>query len=700
MASGDFKPYVPASESPAELTPKVIVLGAFLGIVFGASSVYLALKVGLTVSASIPIAVLSITLFRRLGKTTILENNMTQTIGSAGESIAAGVVFTVPALLFMGYDLEILRTTMLALTGGILGVLLMIPLRRSLIVQEHGRLTYPEGTACAEVLEAGEKGGVHARTIFTGFFVALAYKFLMKAAFLWKEVPEYALAKFRGAVVSIETSPELLGVGYIIGPRVAGIMVAGGVLASLVLIPAVYFFGDGLAQPLFPSPKRIVDMEPAEIWASYVRYIGAGAVAAGGLISLIRSGPTILGALRAGLRDVRGSKASSGGVAVPRTERDLPTSVTVGGAVALMLVLWALPQLGISFVGAVLIVIFGFLFTTVSARITGQIGASSNPISGMTIATILITCFLFVLAGWTGAAYRPIALSVGAVVCIAAANAGATSQDLKTGFLVGATPRRQQVGLLIGAVTSALFIGWTLIFLNSAYTTVVPRAYAGYQARPEAIVGTHVQDGRTYNVVQLLVDDGNVPAGRYLVDDQGTIQHLIDPGIGGKDRIDAKTGERKTKFDAPKPQLMGLLIDGILTQKLPWSLVLLGVFISIVLELCAVESLPFAVGLYLPLSTSTPIWAGGLVRGLVDRAKKGSESDTGPGVLFSSGLIAGGAIGGLVVAFAVVMLGDEHKLSLLPLLGGKDGFFAGDLWSILVFLGLGWFTFRTARRSP
>src|SRR5688572_4074563 len=411
-AEAEFKPYVPADEDRKELTLRALVIGSLLGIVFGASTVYLGLKVGLTVSASIPIAVLSIPIFRLLGKGSILENNITQTVGSAGESIAAGIAFTMPALLVLGYDIDLPATTLVALTGGWLGVLLMIPLRRSLIVKEHGKLTYPEGTACAEVLEAGEKKGTHALLVTLGLGLGFAYKLLYKVFGLWKEIPTTILGWYKRAQVEMEASPELLGVGYIIGPRNAGSMVAGGVMSYLVLMPLIRFFGDALAGPLAPSTKMIKDMSASQLRAEYIFYIGVGCVASAGILSLIRTIPTIISTFAAAMRGLKSS--GTGGASEVRTERDLPIQVTLGGALLIAILIAVLPWLHVNFVAAVLVVIFGFFFCTVSSRITGQIGSSSNPISGMTIATILLTCLVFVLVGWKGGEYRPIALTVGA----------------------------------------------------------------------------------------------------------------------------------------------------------------------------------------------------------------------------------------------------------------------------------------------
>ncbi len=661
-----YKPFVPASAKVKELTFLPVFMGVILGIIFGASSLYLALKVGITVSASIPVAVLSITLFRAFSKVfklpgaTILQNNIVQTTGSAGESIAFGVAVTMPALLILGYNMEIGRTMLVAILGGLLGVLMMIPLRWALIVKGHGELTYPEGTACAEVLIVGEKGGTSARTVFTGFGVGLLYKFLNVGMKLWNDVPEKILSWYKGGHFSTEVSPELLGVGYIIGTRVSMIMAGGGVLSALVLTPAIVLFGSGLKEPLFPATKLISEMSIHEIWSSYVLYIGAGAVAAGGIISLFQSLPTIIRSITAGLKGMEGTSASARKVVkVPRTEKDIPMSIVIGGVALLILAIWAAPVLKMNLLGAVLIVVFGFLFVLVASRITGEIGSSSSPISGMTVATLLLTCLIFVMIGWVGIDYRVTALSIAAIVCIAASNGGTTSQDLKTGFLVGATPKSQQIALLIGVLTSAIVIGYTLLLLNDASTIYAKRSFPNVTFDTTNLAKEKVggpegsRDPAEYSVLQLTQPQNGISVGKYLVDGSGHISYLVDPGINGVLKT-RDNGVKVQKYDAPKARLMSLIIDGILTQKLPWGLVLLGVFIAIVLEMSGIAALPFAVGVYLPLSASTPIMFGGLVRFLVEKTSKKKktveEAESAPGVLLSSGLIAGGSIAGIGIA--------------------------------------------------
>jgi putative OPT family oligopeptide transporter len=596
-----FKPYVPASQTLPEFTPKAIILGALFGLIFGASTVYLGLRAGLTVSASIPIAVLAISVLKKLGGSTILENNIVQTIGSAGESIAGGVVFTIPALLFLMPDgpkyFNYTQITMLTFAGGILGVLMMVPLRRALIVKEHGVLPYPEGTACAEVLVAGERGGKLAALVFGGLAVGAIWKSLSWLFNLFLQVIGYSMprtSQFPNATINVDISPEYLGVGYVIGPRIAGIMFAGGVLSWLVLLPLLSILGAYLNVPLQPihpnyannpatgMPFLLSEMAPAQIWSAYIRYIGAGAVLASGLITLGRTLPTIVASARGSFKDL---SAGAGAVSQTRTERDMPMMIVLVGSLLLGIFLAVAPGLPTqgNILAAVLILIFGFFFATVSSRITGLIGTSSNPISGMTIATLILTCLLFVALGWTGNVYSPIAICVGAIVCIAAANAGNTSQDLKTGFIVGATPLYQQIGLVIGVVTSAFVIGITLLYL-----------------------------------------------------------HENLGGIGSEN------------LAAPQATLMSTIITGLLNQNLPWGLVLVGVFVAIVLELCGIRSLPFAVGSYLPIATTAPIFCGGLVRWWVEhKSGQSQESDVSSGVLFSSGLIAGGSILGIVFALLV-----------------------------------------------
>ena len=778
-----FRPYIPTGTSMRELTPRAVIVGTLLGMVFGASSLYLVLKVGLTVSASIPVAVISITLFRLFStfgakNATILENNIVQTAGSAGESIAFGVGVTMPAIMILGFDLELSRALLVSVLGGLLGILMMIPLRRALIVNQHGILKYPEGTACAEVLKAGAsdesreaasseakaemlasgKTNIGAKTIFTGFGVGFIYYVINKALYGWKEVPEKVFGSpFKSASVGMEVNPALLGVGYIIGPRIASIMCAGGVLAYLVLIPAIKFFGEGMTTILPPGDKLISNMSPGDIRGAYVLYIGAGAVAAGGIISLFRSLPTIWHGLKGGIADLRGGQAAS--ALNPRTDQDLSMKFVLGGIVVLIAAIMLFKDLGlyllerplVAIIGSLMIIAFGFLFVTVSSRLTGEIGSSSNPISGMTVATLLLTCLIFLLIGWSGSTHFVTALSIGAIVCIAASNGGTTSQDLKTGFLVGGTPKYQQIAILFGAGASALVLGPILINLNNASTVYVPRVtadpvkdvsqtvdagttgtlpvYAG-EAKPstpgtyrslvvtkekpgpiadlkpgeylidpsgkviykvsnnfptelrapvaeltqrESLQGQQAATDTKPYLVWHKTDTTNGPAGRYLVDDQGAPAYLVDPGINGTHKV-RPDGSEVTKFDAPKATLMSYIIKGVLDRKLPWGLVLLGVMIAIVLEMSGIPSLAFAVGVYLPLSSSSPIFIGGMVRWLVDRNLRRklahrklseeelvAEGDKSPGVLMASGYIAGGAIAGIVIAFMAGVLTDRTR---------------------------------------
>lgn len=725
-APAPHQPYIPATQAPAELTPRAILLGVVLGLIFGASNVYLALKIGLTVSASIPIAVLSITIFRWLGRSTILENNIVQTTGSAADSVSAGVVFTIPAILLMGYDLDIGRVTVLAIAGGLMGVLMMIPLRRALIVKEHGNLPYPEGTACAEVLIAGERGGIHAKTVFQAFGIAFAYKFLMTALKTWQEYPGRVFRSYQGAELRVEASPELIGVGYIIGPRIAGFLFAGGCLAYLVLMPAIKLFGGAMTEPMFGTTKLISEMSAGEIRAAFVFYIGAGAVASAGIIALVRSLPTIVAAFRAGFADMRASRIGQAVAAKLRTDDDLPMGLTVFGSLALAVVIALMPQIGVNLLGGILIIIFGFFFTTVSSRICGQVGSSANPISGMTIAAVIAISFIFLLLDWNQIDDRVRVISIACVIAVAVANGGNTSQDLKTGFLVGGTPRRQQIAILIGAIGSALAVGWTLTFLNNAYSYPVPEARAGFVApasgsSPDgnvvvhtetmarfAIGGTAAIDTNTYQVIRVYVETQGVPPGKYLVDPAlHEIRYVVDPGIGG--RIREYGGHELKRLDSPKATLMALITDGILTHRLPWGLVLLGVFLTIAIELMGVSSLPVAVGVYLPITTSAGMFAGGIVRWLVERRVRSdnrslAEIESGHGVLFASGLIAGGAICGIAVA-AIAGWGSEKGMGAewlaekVPLHQVLGSFSTSSIVGLIMFAILGFLLYRTGLRK-
>ena len=746
----NFRPYIPASVTNLrELTPAPLIVGVLLGIVFGASSLYLVLKVGLTVSASIPVAVISVTLFRILSKlgakdATILEHNIVQTTGSAGESIAFGIGVTMPAILILGFELEVWRVTMVAVLGGLLGILMMIPLRRALIRDQHGLLKYPEGTACAQVLIASaseeskqhseiakESDGAETRggvVIAAGFAIGFLYKVVMSVFSGWREYPTKEFdAPFRGGSVSLENNPALLGVGYIIGPRIAGIMFAGGVLSYLVLIPMIRFFGDALAAPLAPATKLIKDM-PIEgsgsIQSEYILYIGAGAVTAGGIISLIRSLPTIWHGIKGGIADFQAKRADTGesATALPRTEQDISLKWVMIGILALVVAITLVPALKMNILGAILIIVLGFLFVTVSSRLTGEIGSSSNPISGMTVATLLFTSLAFLLLGWTAPdPYFVTALSVGGIVCIAASNGGTTSQDLKTGFWVGGTPWKQQTAILIGALSSALVLGYLLNTLNDRSSVYQPVAADTFVANFQVPENELVREGGTLKSerpagYQGTVDTANYmvwhntdssrgPTGRYLVSTQGRPAYLVDPGINGVIK-EVQTGvgpngeplmQTVEKYRAPKATLMSYIIQGILSQQLPWGLVLLGVMIAVTLELCGVSSLAFAVGLYLPISASAPIFAGGVVRWAVDKYLKRrfagrqmteeefiAETDKSSGVLLASGYIAGGALAGILIALSAVYFTGLVD-TMLEWSKASNPFFEGD-WANLLGL--------------
>lgn len=644
-----FQPFIPANSKMAELTFKSILLGSLFGIIFGAATVYLALKAGLTVSASIPIAVIAITLGRRFFKTTILENNIIQTTGSAGESIAAGVVFTLPGFLFLSDGggekyFNYITILTLAIFGGILGTLMMIPLRRSLIVKEHDTLPYPEGTACGDVLKAGEKGGDFAKTAFYGLGFAFMYAILQKVFHIIAEVPTYITKQsskyLQSAKISGEITPEYLGVGYIIGPKIAGVLVAGGVFAWMVMIPllsklvppdiivAQLIKLGYLKDALTPGGKGGWDPVAhtfndfsAAIYYAYVRQIGAGAVAAGGFITLIKTIPTIVSSFKGSFGSIKKNDDGTKGE-VLRTDRDLDIKVVLFGSIGLIVLMAFLPQLPGDGIGSklligLLVVIFGAFFVTVSSRIVGLIGSSNNPISGMTIATLMGTCLIFIAVGWTGKAYEPMALVVGGMICIAAANAGATSQDLKSGYIVGATPRNQQIALFVGAIVSSIVIGLTVNFLDKPTAAMIAK---------------------------------------------GVTEHAIGSEF----------------YPAPQGTLMATLAKGILSFNLDWQFVLAGVFVAIVMELCGIKALSFAVGAYLPLSTTLPIFAGGAVRGLADLYQKkknvkvsAEEEELGKGNLFATGLVAGGAVAGVIFA---IMAGFDGPAAFLNKLNMEHGF--------------------------
>ena len=673
----EFQPFVSPTEKPPEFTFRALLLGSIFGVIFGAVTVYVGLRAGLTVAASIPIAVLSISILRVLGRASILENNIVQTTGNAGQSIASGVIFTLPALVFLGFDLEYSRIFMLALIGGWLGVLFMIPLRRQLIVKEHGVLPYPEGTACADVLIAGEKGGSLASRVFLGLGLGGVYTFFQNANLFraWPGSPEYRpdfgpQHILKGAAINADATSEYLGVGYIIGSRVAGVIFAGGVFSWLVVMPLIYFFGKALPQPVYPGQIPIAQMGPSDLWASYIKPMGAGAVAAAGLITLLKTVPTIWSALTTGLKSMRG--AGEGEAAKPiRTENDLSMTVVLVGSlliVACMFLFLEFKPVPGAFVGwaanlsaSLLVVVFGFLFVTVSSRIVGLVGSSASPVSGMTIATLMATAAVFLVQGWTAPAFGALAITIGGVVCIAASNSGDTSQDLKTGYIVGSTPRLQQIALMIGVVVSTIVIGSTLNLMNIG----LQEFHAA--AQPWDINASHPG-------VSIQWDRKHLPPQiRVVAEDKTSTMHqaseyVLLNAIGSTELQDGKylyspatkqievhwvQGIGSAAAPAPQARLMATVINGILSRKLPWGLVLLGVSLVIAVELLGIRSLTFAVGAYLPIGTTLPIFVGGVVRWMVDRAaaragETDAESDISSGSLFASGLIAAGGIAGLI----------------------------------------------------
>jgi putative OPT family oligopeptide transporter len=679
-----FKPFVPATESRPELTARALILGSLFGVLFGAVTVYVGLRAGLTVAASIPISVLSISILRAFGRSSILENNIVQSTGNAGQSIASGVIFTLPALIFLGFDLESSRIFALALFGGWLGVLFMIPLRRQLIVDEHDTLVYPEGTACADVLMAGERGGSFASRVFLGLGLGGVYTLFQNDNLfgLWPSQPDYqpdfgVQHLLKGSAIRADCTPEYLGVGYIIGLRVSAIMLAGGVFSWLVLMPAIYFFGSKLSAPLYPGTVLITQMSPSDLWRTYVRPMGAGAVAAAGLITLLRTAPTIFGALTQGLRNI-GNKSASAKTRPSRIEHDLPPGVVFGGSLLLILLMFLFlqfkpipgAQVGAlaNLAAALLVVVFGFLFVTVSARIVGIVGSSASPVSGMTIATLMATAAIFLVKGWTAPAFGALAITVGGVVCIAASNAGDTSQDLKTGYLIGATPWKQQLAIMVGVIVSIFSIGATLNAMNNGLEQFQrlqkPVAFSldrlpdgvqntGQFKRDHITLTAHSADNHNKEEVSdakqfvLLnaIGSTTLDDGKYLYN---PATHEIEiqwiQGIGSE------------KAAAPQGRLMATVINGILSRKLPWALVLLGVALVVVVELLGVRSLTFAVGAYLSIATTLAIFVGGVMRWMMDRAiAKGRspeeialESEISPGSLYASGLIAAGGIVGLL----------------------------------------------------
>jgi putative OPT family oligopeptide transporter len=636
VKDGAYPSYVPASESMKEVTLKALVLGAFFGVLFGAANAYLGLKAGLTVSTSIPIAVMTVAFFRATqgiwGKSSILENNLSQTVGSASSSLASGVIFTIPALFLWGLDPHILKIAILAMLGGILGILAMVPLRRLLIKNEHGRLPYPEGTACAEILVASEAGGELARKLFLGLAVGAVYKFALSFLRLWPDEFSQRIPGIKKALFGLETSPALLGVGYILGYRISAIMVSGSFISWMVFIPLIAYFGDYIHQPLFPETERLIsEMEPSQIWTRYIRYLGAGGVAFGGLLTIIRSLPTMVRSFRIGLDELR-ARMNRTFVQKERTDDDVSFPFLLSGVALVTLVLALVPNIigtlgsgPMRLMAAVCIAIFAFFFVVVSSRIVGYVGVSSNPTSGMTIVTLIGTSLLFYLMGWRDMTGQITVLTIGTVVCVAASIAGDTSQDLKTGFLLGATPKFQQRGELLGVVTSAIFVAGAVIVLNAQYEVGSP------------------------------------------------------------------------ELPAPQATLMKTVIEGILSANIPWTLVVVGGIMALIVELFGVASLPFAVGLYLPLSTLTPIFAGGILRRVIEHRQQNDDHKLHEarerGILFGSGLIAGEGLTAVgVAAFAFFAnrrpegIGHEWM----------DPF--GSYVSLALFAALGFLLFRSAQK--
>ena len=624
----EFEPFIPASESPLEFTLKSVVAGIFFGILFGAANAYLGLRSGLTISTSIPVAVMTVAAFKALqamgSKSNILEANMSQTIGSASSSVASGVIFTLPALFLWGLDPTLVQMTMLAMFGGLLGVLFMIPLRRFLIQKEHGHLPYPEGTACAEVLVASQSGGGRAKNVFIGLGLGMLLKTLTSWIRVIRDDVHFDVPFLKKGQIGFDISAALFGVGYILGPRIAAIMVGGGLLSWLVIIPVIAYWGEGRLIPLYPETSMLIpDMSPGLIWTRYIRYIGAGAVAAGGIITLIKSIPTMIESFRIGAQQLK-ARLENSGVQIPRTAQDLPLSVVGIGAAIIVAAMAIVPHVfgnldsfAVRLVGAILVAIFAFFFVTVSSRIVGLVGVTSNPTSGMTIASLLATSSIFLLLGWTDDIGKVAALTIGCVVAIAASIAGDTSQDLKTGFLLGATPRRQQIGELVGVLTSATFVCLAVMLLDKAYGFGTP------------------------------------------------------------------------ELPAPQAKLMQVVIDGVLQNSLPWILVGIGVVIALACELFRIPSLPFAVGVYLPLSTFTPLFLGGLLRMFLEKKASSPEAASSrreKGVLLGSGLVGGEGLLGIGIAAVAFTQGSVPKGLGFDWAGAAAPFVAFSVFVVLVLV--------------
>lgn len=633
MDNKQFKPYVPANKIMPEFTAVSVIFGVLLAVIFGGANAYLGLKVGMTISASIPAAVISMGIIRKiLRRDSIIENNMVQTIASAGESLAAGAIFTLPALFMWARDglcemPSLVEIGLIALCGGILGVLLMIPLRNALIVKEHGVLPYPEGQACAEVLIAGEEGGSKAASVFSGIGIAALYKFITDGLKLFPSEVDWSISAYKGSGVGVDVLPALAGVGYICGTRVSSYLFAGGTLAWFVLMPLIALFGGDLI--IYPATESVAEVFASEgtwgLWGTYVRYIGAGAVAAGGIISLLKSMPLIVRTFKEAVKMY--GKRSEGTL---RTERDLSFKTIIIGVVAVAVFMWLTPVIPVSPLGAIIVVVFGFFFATVSSRMVGLIGSSNNPVSGMAIATLLISTLVLKATGMVGIDGMVGAITIGSIICIIAAIAGDTSQDLKTGFLLGSTPRNQQIGELIGCTVSAVAIGVILYLLNSAW------------------------------------------------------------GFGSPE------------LAAPQATLMKLVVEGVMGGNLPWALVMTGVFIAIVMEVLSIPVLPVAIGLYLPIHLSTPIMAGGLLRWWIERRKYKSEKakteSVQTGVLYSSGLIAGEGVVGIILAVLAVIKIKGHYISDIINLSAK-GISIGEVGSLVAFALLLFSLFAFAARA-
>ncbi len=610
----EFKPFIPADRVVPELTVTSIIIGALLAVLFGGANAYLGLRVGMTVSASIPAAVISMGIIRViLKRDSILENNMVQTIGSAGESVAAGAIFTMPALFMWATESgsanpSLLEISLIALCGGVLGVLFMIPLRSALIVEEHGKLPYPEGQACAEVLLAGEEGGAKASTVFAGLGIAAVYKFIADGLKLFPSEVDFEIQSYKGSGIGMDVLPALAGVGYICGPKVSSYLLAGGTVGWFVLMPLIVLFGGDMI--LYPATAPVSELGTWGIWGGFIRYIGAGAVAAGGILSLIKSFPMIIRTFKQAMA-VYGKKSDVNN----RLSKDLPMNIVMIIVGVIAIAMWLIPAIPVNLIGAIIIIVFGFFFATVSSRMVGIVGSSNNPVSGMAIATLLIATMLLKASGNIGMPGMIAAITIGSIICIIAAIAGDTSQDLKTGFIVGATPVKQQTGELIGVVVSAIAIGGVLYLLSTAW------------------------------------------------------------GYGSQE------------LPAPQATLMKMVVEGVMGGELPWALIFCGAFIAIVVEILQIPVLPFAVGLYLPIHLSTPIMVGGLIRLYYDKKKMDSEADRKQmvenGVLYSSGLIAGeGLVGILLAVFAIIPMGAG---TLGDFLGSCLGINLGNWGGLFVF---------------